>query len=265
MSSPTIPCPSCGKPTGGKFCRHCGASVGTDRCAKCGSPIAPQARFCSQCGSTVAAAAAVPATRNERVLWFLAGGGLVLLVGGGALALSRSGTPSASAAAAAEAPFAGGAGDGGAGAPPDISNMSPRERFDRLFNRIMRAAESGDANTVTTFAPMAIQAYGLLDTVDADARYHLALIQLHTGDVDGARAQGDSILKQTPGHLFGYVVKGTIARFQKDDKALARTYADFLAHYDAEQAKQRPEYAEHPRALEEFLKAAREAKGGSGS
>ena len=262
MSDPATLCPSCGKPTGGKFCRHCGATAGADRCGRCGSALTPGARFCSQCGGTAGAAQGSTASRNERVLWFLAGGVVVALVGALALALSKgSAAPAAATVNAAEAPLAAG-GDGG-GAPPDISNMSPRQRFDALFNRIMRAAESGDANTVTTFAPMAIQAYGLLDTVDADARYHLALIELHTGDVDGARAQGDSILKAQPGHLFGYVVKGTIARFQKDDKALARTYADFLAHYDAEQAAKRPEYSEHPRALEEFLKAARGARGGS--
>jgi hypothetical protein len=199
--------------------------------------------------------------RNERLLWFLGGGVVAAVVGTLAFSLSRGSTPPpAATASAAEAPFAAGGNDG---APPDITNMTPRERFDRLFNRIMRAAESGDANTVTTFAPMAIQAYGLLDTVDADARYHLALIQLHTGDVNGALAQGDSILKAQPGHLFGYVVKGTIARFQKDDKALAKTYTDFLAHYDKELAAKRPEYSEHPRALEEFLKAARAGQGGS--
>jgi len=260
MSAPTTAlCPSCGKPTGGKFCRHCGASTGADRCGRCGGVLAPGARFCSQCGSTAGIAAAAPVNRNERLLWFLGGGVVVALVGALALSLSK-GTPPPAAASAAEAPFAAG-GDGGA--PPDLANMTPRERFDRLFNRIMRAAESGDANTVTTFAPMAIQAYGMLDAVDADARYHLALIQLHTGDVDGARAQGDSILKAQPGHLFGYVVKGTIARFQKDDKALAKTYTDFLAHYDAEQAAKRPEYSEHPRALEDFLKAARGDRGGN--
>ena len=261
MSDPATICPSCGKPTGGKFCRHCGATAGADRCGRCGSALAPGARFCSQCGNTAGSATTSPASRNERVLWFLGGGVVVALVGALALAMSKGSTPPAAAAAsAAEAPFAAG-GDGGA--PPDISNMTPRQRFDALFNRIMRAAESGDANTVTTFAPMAIQAYGLLDTVDADARYHLALIELHTGDVEGARAQGDSILKAQPGHLFGYVVKGTIARFQKDDKALARTYKDFLAHYDAEAAAKRPEYSEHPRALEEFLKAARGERGGN--
>ncbi len=175
------------------------------------------------------------------------------------LALWQSGrlSPPVAAATVAEAPFAGG-GDGGA--PPDISNMSPRERFDRLFNRIMRAAESGDEATVTSFSPMAIQAYGMLDQVDADARYHLALIYLHSGQVDAAAAQGDSILAAQPGHLFGYIVKGTIARFQKNQAALPRIYSDFLAHYDAEQAAKRPEYGEHPRALEDFLKAAKGQK-----
>jgi Double zinc ribbon len=261
MSAPTISCPSCGKPAGGRFCRHCGASAANDRCGRCGGTLGAGARFCPQCGASANVASGSGLGRNERVLWFLAGGLVVAVVGGLALSLSPGRVaPPVAAATAADAPFAS---DGGGGAAPDISNMTPRERFDRLFNRIMRAAESGDANTVTTFAPMAIQAYSMLDQVDADARYHLALIQLHTGDVDGARAQGDSILKSQPGHLFGYVVKGTIARFQKDQKALDRSYTDFLSHYDAEQAAKRPEYAEHPRAIEEFLKAAREAKGGA--
>ncbi len=192
---------------------------------------------------------------NERVAWFLGGGAVVAVVMGLALWQSgKLGPPLAAASDAAAAPFAAGGTDG---APPDISNMTPRERFDRLFNRIMRAAESGDEATVNNFSPMAVQAYTMLDTVDADARYHLALIYLHSGNVEGARAQGDSILKAQPGHLFGYVVKGTIARFQKDQTALTKTYSDFLAHYDAEQAAKRPEYAEHPRALEDFLKAAK--------
>jgi hypothetical protein len=200
--------------------------------------------------------------RNDRLTWFLAGGGVVALAGAVALLLSRDKPPVAVDAAAASAPFASGASATGA-TPPDISNMSPRERYDALFNRIMRAAETGDEATVTTFAPMALAAFGMLDTVNVDARYHAALIQLHTGDVAGASAQGDSILTEQPGHLFGYIVKGTIARFQKNQAALGTAYTAFLKHYDAEAARKRPEYGEHPRAVEEFLKAAREAKGGA--
>jgi len=193
------------------------------------------------------------------MLWFAAGGLVVALVGGLAVFLSRGTTTPPPAAA--EAPFAAG-GDGGR-APPDISSMSPRERYDRLFNRIMRAAEQGDQATVENFAPMALSAYGMLDPkeVDPDARYHAALIRLHTNDVAGASALADSILRQQPTHLFGILLKGTIARFQKNQKALDQSYADFLARYDAEMKANRPEYAEHPRALEEFLKSARAAKG----
>ncbi len=171
---------------------------------------------------------------------------------------SVTGTP-----AAAEAPFAGGA--GASGPAPDISNLTPRERFDRLFDRVMRAAEQGDEATVTSFSPMALSAYDLLGAadVDADARYHAGLIRLHTGDIDGARALADTILKQQPSHLFGIVMRGTIARYQKDQKALDRSYADFLAHYDAEMKLKRPEYEAHPRAIEEFLKVARQARGQS--
>jgi hypothetical protein len=198
------------------------------------------------------------------MIWFGAGGLVVALVGGLALFLGR-GSPASpeGVAAGAEAPV-GDAGDNG-GAPPDISNMTPRERFDRLFNRIMRSAEQGDAAGVERFAPMALSAYAMLDSadLDADARYHSALIRLHTGDVDGAAALADTILKERPGHLFGILIRGSIARFRKDQKALDQSYTDFLVHYDAEMKAKRPEYAEHPRAIDEFLKAARAGRGQS--
>lgn len=148
----------------------------------------------------------------------------------------------------------------GAGSPPDISNMSPRERFDRLYNRIMTAAENGDEATVTNFTAMALSAYTMLDTIDADARYHAALIKLHTGDIDGATALGDTILAETPGHLFGYIVLGTVARFRKDDARLKRAYGDFLKHYGTEMKAGRSEYTDHERSLTDFKQAAEAAR-----
>ena len=144
-------------------------------------------------------------------------------------------------------------------APPDISNMSPRERFNRLYNRVMRAAQSGDEATVTRFTPMALMAYGQLDTIDADARYHAALLKVHTGEVDASRALADTILAQDPGHLFGYVIRGTVARFRKDQKELTRAYTEFLKRYDQEIKLARPEYSEHQTSLSDFRKAALEA------
>jgi hypothetical protein len=146
------------------------------------------------------------------------------------------------------------------GAPPDISAMSPRERFDRLYNRIMRAAEAGDEATVSRFTPMALMAYAQLPDIDADARYHAALIKVHTGDAAGARALGDTILVETPGHLFGYMVRGTVARWRKDEKDLGAAYRDFLRHYDAELKVGRSEYGEHSRGLTDFRTEAQAAQ-----
>jgi hypothetical protein len=141
-------------------------------------------------------------------------------------------------------------------APPDISNMTPRERFNRLYNRVMSAAQSGDEATVTRFTPMALMAYAQLDSIDADARYHAALLKVHTGEVDASRALADTILARDPGHLFGYVVQGTVARFRNDPKELTRAYTGFLKRYDQEIKLDRPEYGEHRTSLEDFRKAA---------
>jgi hypothetical protein len=138
--------------------------------------------------------------------------------------------------------------------------MSPRERFDRLYNRIMTAAENGDDATATNFAPMALSAYTMLDSIDADARYHAALIKLHTGDIDGATALGDTILSKNPGHLFGYIVLGTVARFRKDDAGLNKAYSGFLNHYEAEMKAGRTEYTDHARSITDFKKAAEAAR-----
>jgi hypothetical protein len=146
------------------------------------------------------------------------------------------------------------------GLPPDISSMSPRERFNRLYNRVMQAAQSGDEASVSRFTPMALLAYAQLDTVDADARYHAALLQAHTGEIDAAGALADSILAGDPGHLFGYVVRGTVARFRKDQEALNQAYSAFLKRFDSEMKRGRPEYAEHRTSVDGFRRAALSAK-----
>jgi hypothetical protein len=138
------------------------------------------------------------------------------------------------------------------GRPPDISNMTPRERFDRLFNRIMQAAEQGDSAQVAQFTPMALGAYEQLDSRDVDARYHAAVIHLQTGDLAAARALADTILRESPGHLFGYVIRGTAARIQGDSAAESRAQREFLSHYQAEMGRKRVEYLEHEPVLQEF-------------
>jgi hypothetical protein len=116
----------------------------------------------------------------------------------------------------------------------------------------MQASESGDTAQVAQFTPMALLAYADLPEVDADARYHAAMLRMHTGDPAGARALGDSILIDQPGHLFGWLIRGALARWDRDDAALAQSQADFLRNYEPEIAAGRPEYADHRFALDQF-------------
>ena len=105
---------------------------------------------------------------------------------------------------------------------------------------------------------MAKMAYAQLDSIDADSRYHMAMLFLHTGGVAEAKAVADTLLRQSPGHLFGYMLQGSIARFSKDEKGVAAARKGFLDHYDAELKKNRPEYGEHQRAVDDFRAAAQE-------
>ena len=232
-------------------------SSGSGYCSSCGTAYTPGSRFCPGCGLPLGGAtAAGPVTKSgDRVPWLIAGGSLagmlVLLL----LLISRgAGAPAATAAGPVAA-----SGETGMVAPPDISQLSPKERFDRLYNRVMQAAQSGDQATMSRFMPMALGAYEMLDSVDADARYHAALLRVHNGDVQGSRALGDSILAAQPGHLLGYVVLGTTARWAKDEAGLAKAYREFLAHYDAEMKANRREYGEHRVSIDGFRREAQEA------
>jgi hypothetical protein len=152
----------------------------------------------------------------------------------------------------------GGATTGGeapAGVAPDISRMTPRERFDRLFNRIVQAAEQGDTAQVQRFLPMGLGAYSQLDSPDLDARYHAAVLHLQGGDAPGALALADTIQAAVPTHLFGYMVRGGAAALTRDAAGGAKARRDFLSHYEAEMKANRQEYLEHRTAIEEFRKA----------
>jgi hypothetical protein len=103
---------------------------------------------------------------------------------------------------------------------------------------------------------MALGAYEMLDSLDADKRYHAALIKLHLGDAAGARALGDSILAHDSTHLLGFVARGMAYRWERDTVRLRPVYDAFRRHADAELARARPEYTEHGMILREFRQAA---------
>jgi hypothetical protein len=134
--------------------------------------------------------------------------------------------------------------------------MSPEERFIRLNDRVMAAVEQGDSATALRFLPMALAAYGQLTQVDADLRYHAALLHVTGGDLPPALALADTIMAAAPNHLFGWVIRATVAEALGDQAALARGRKGFLDHYEAEISQNRPEYAEHKAVLDEFRRQA---------
>ena len=134
-----------------------------------------------------------------------------------------------------------------------------------LFNKIMTLHEAGQDDSVNFFAPMALQAYANLGPdLDADARLHLGLIELAIGAPVPAAAQGDTILRRTPTHLFGFLLKAQAAEAEGNASAARRAYRGFLNNYDAEMARKRPEYSEHAQILQDTRTKAEQMVGGAG-
>ena len=263
MAPDTQKCPNCGASSSGKFCSECGAALAPAACRSCGAKLSARAKYCAECGEPVgraargAASAAAPATRAgtvDRLAWYVAGVCvLALLVVVVVVVAKKSAQPPAATAAQGASPE-------GARATTDLSTMTPREQADRLYNRIMTAHEAGDSSQVSFFAPMALQAYANLGgNLDPDARLHLGLVQLAIGATVAAAAQGDTILKGAPSHLFGWLLKARAAEAQGNTAQARRAYDAFVRNYDAELAKNRPEYQEHAQMLQDTRSRAQRA------
>src|SRR5947199_6871988 len=165
-------------------------------CHACGAPLAATARFCHKCGAQVGG----PHTSGWRagLPWGVAGAALGALLTVLALRLgagsreqgagdAREGTAPGSLLPAPSA--------------PDISQMSPEERATRLHNRVMLLHTQGKADTAELFLPMALQPYAMLPALHVDARYHIGVLDLTSGDAAAALAQADTIRLAVPTHL----------------------------------------------------------------
>lgn len=215
-------------------------------CPKCETQLSPDARFCHKCGAKIA---------QEEITgwraglpWAIAGlsvGALLTIV-----IVRLGGNDGGASTSAAGAP-------GGAVRASDISQMSPEERANRLFDRVMRHAEAGQMDSVQFFLPMALQTHMMLPALSTDARFHIGLLQLVGGDGDAAMAQADTILRATPNHLFGLMLRARGLEARGDSAAARRAYAAFLSNVTGERARARPEYSDHATTLDLFRDEAR--------
>ena len=286
----SVPCPACGAPGSGRFCSACGAPRDGAPCAGCGTALSAGAKFCHRCGLSVGAAPTamlagrpiaapggglqpVPAGRANMVPWALAFVSLLALVAfaassnfgkarGGRLDAPLNALPQAGlgdqfaagpeGAAPPFAPFAGGAAGGGARARA-LSQMTPREIADRLFDRVMTLVAAGKADSAQFFAQMALQNYERMEK-DLDLRYDMGRVAEVSGNAEVAAAQADTILRQNPTHLLGLVLAGKAAALQGRMDDFKRFQARLAAAAPAERQKKLEEYERHANDIDAALR-----------
>ncbi|MFN0098451.1 MAG: hypothetical protein ACKVS7_07245 [Gemmatimonadaceae bacterium] len=225
-------------------------------CERCGSAVGAQANFCANCGASIAGAPGLaPAAGHVRadgeapwkrwLPWILTPAAMLVVIG---IAIaSRTPAPPA----APEVPT-----DGIGGTAPDISSMTPEERVDRLFNRVMAAAAAGKKDSVAFFAPMAANAFLALDPLTSHRRYDLGLIYLVGGDPASARAQADTILRTSPQHLLGLALAMRASSALADTAARQRFATIFLEKLPGERARRLQEYIDHETDIDEAIEEA---------
>jgi hypothetical protein len=266
--SPTT-CASCGTLASGRYCANCGAALGGASCATCSAELSPGAKFCHRCGAAAGGASPTRDSRTNSLPWIVAALAFLALF---AMAAGRgfNAKPSNSIDGSANALPQAGLDDRGADPDgqaagiraPDISSLSPQERADRLYNRVMLLATQGKIDSVQFFAPMALTSYQMLSPLNADQRYDMGRIGEVAGALPLAKAQADSILRENPNHLLGLILEARVAVLSGDSTQLHSYERRLLAAEKGELAKKREEYSRHQDDITNALQQARKSLAG---
>src|SRR3954464_3237195 len=263
-------CSSCGAKAKGRYCASCGAPLAGAACASCAAPLSPGAKFCHRCGTAVNGATTPRETKTNALPWIVAALAFLALF---AMAAGRgfnarpSSTVDGSQNALPQAGLdvRGAVTDNETGAEgvraPDISSLSPQERADRLYNRIMLLASQGKIDSVQFFAPMALTAYQMLSPMNADQRYDMGRIGEVVGALPLAKAQADSILRENPNHLLGLILEARLATIAGDTAQVRSYERRLVAAQKTELATKRDEYARHQDDISNALQQARKNLG----
>ena len=263
--NPTTTCPACGASASGQFCAACGASLSGAACAGCRSSLTPGAKFCHRCGTPAGAQPPRAPTGGGRdpLPWavaLIALSALIALVAGPRIGASRGSTLDAPITAIPQPglDFPAPMGGGTAGRAPDISSMSPEERANRLYDRIMQLDAEGKTDSVQFLAlNMFIPQLRSMEPLDAHLRFDLGRVGVAAQTADVATAQADTILRTNPNHLLGLALAIRAAQFRGDEAAAREFQRRLLAAESAERARKLPEYELHAADIDLAITEAR--------
>ncbi len=236
MASPSV-CPNCSAPVVGRYCAECGVPLAGATCASCRTPLTPGAKFCHDCGAPAGGAAKSQRTLGVMVPWAVAGIALLAFIAreaGQRFASTAPDVAEGAAPAMAAAPRA-----------PDISQMTPRDRATRLYDRTMQARERGKTDSAAFFATMATMAYAQIPDLDADGRFEAGRVALIAAQPDLGKAQADTILSKHPNHLLGLILLEESALIGGNKAAAKSAHDKLVAAAKTEQDKPLPEYKAH--------------------
>ena len=212
-------------------------------CAACGVRLSEGARFCHACG--VRAGADLPVRSGNPLAWSVAGLAVIALVGllgGRAYGSRRSGEP--------HVPL-------GTTRAPDISSMSPEERAQRLFSRVIAYASAGREDSAAFLAPMALGAFEALAPLNAHHRFDVGLIAFAIGDMATASAQADTIIAGEPTNLLGLALAMQSADVGGDAPRRDAFARRLVAAETTELNRKLPEYIKHETELRAAIDAAK--------
>lgn len=247
-------CPRCGEEASGKFCANCGSALKGAACPECNGALTPGAQFCHHCGTALKSAS--PAAPS-RVPWVVTGVALVAVIALVLFQASRSATDAGPADTGAPM---GGAPLGGAPSAADIAAMSPQEKADRLFNRVMMYASEGKADSAAIFAPMALQSFDMLAPLNVHQRYDVGLVAIVAGQLGRAKAEADTILSKNRNDLLGLTLAMRTAEAAKNSASAGDFAKRLIAAEAAERKLPREEYQFHSTDIDAALKEARARK-----
>jgi len=149
------------------------------------------------------------------------------------------------------------AGPTGGAAAVDLSSMTPREAADRLFERVMRAVESGDSAQAQQFLPMAVAAYERARPLNLDGLFHLSILQRTSLEFEEALATARQGLEEAEDHVLLLSAAAEAAREMGDTETAREYYSRLLESYDQEVASDRQEYQAHAQLLPRLREDAR--------